>query len=138
MKRLLSILAIAALALTSRAAPNITITNWVPNYVSVLNSTDVGDTGLGVGTNYACFNMADFVLLTTNQADMTSGDVRQLQYALGAYLYGQFYASTNPPANGTVSESMNYDVTTNSVINTKYTITTKLDISTGISVIPSE
>ena len=138
MKRLLAIIAVAAIALTCWAAPNITITNWVPNYVSVLSSTNSGDTGLNVGTNYACFNMGDLALLTTNQGDMASGDIRRLQYAMMNYWFRQYDASTNEPAFGTLDEGSSASDNTNATIFMTYTFKVWLDLNTGISVIPDE
>jgi len=140
MKHLITILTALLIACAVQAAPNITITNWYANYVSVLAPTNTGDTGLGVGTNYVCFNIADLTLLTTNQADSAEGDVRQLMYAIAEYWYQQTQAvaSSNRPAYGTVSESASYTANTNATIFMEYTIKTWLDLSTGSSVIPDE
>jgi len=138
MKRRLAILTIAALALTCRAAPNITITNHIPNYVSALSFTNAGDTGLNVGTNYLCLNIGDLALLTTNQADMASGDIRRVQYAIANYWFRQYDDSTNAPVYGTITESSAASSSTNATIFMTYTFKVWLDLNTGSSVIPDE
>ena len=120
------------------AAPNITVTNWIPNYVSILTSTDTGDTGLGVSTNYICFNIADLALLTTNQADMASGDIRRIQYALLQDWFTKYDDSTNAPAFGTIDEGSSSSDNTNATIFMSYKLKVWLDLTTGTVTIPDE
>jgi hypothetical protein len=118
MKKMMMVAMVAGLASLALAAPVTTVTNYFPAYVLVQGTnTDVGTTGLATGTVYVCFAASDLAgVNTTNGAAGGAGsDVRPLMYAIvdRAYLSYTALASTNRPAQMTVSRGQEATSATN-------------------------
>ena len=82
-KTLAAILTIAALGLSARGADNVT-TSYFAGAVTVLaTSADMGDTGLGQGTNYLAFPLTSLSGVTTGN----TADVRAVMYGIEEAYY---------------------------------------------------
>jgi len=144
MKRMLTLIAglviATTIATTVYAAPNVAITNVLPNYVFVTNTfSDAGTTGLTVSNSYLCIKVSDLTFLTDAQAGTnTTSDYRALVYALNKATYDHYYAlaSTNVPAFFEISETVQNDSSTNADIKVVHEVSTSIRLST--ITIPSE
>ena len=107
MKRALGIIA-AIIAITSLSmAQDVTITNFIPGYIYVPNTTaDAGDTGLATNTGYACIPASALTFATTNAlASNSNGDFRVFVFACTKDWVDAYEAlGTNNPARLTITE----------------------------------
>jgi len=77
------VLTIASLGLSARGADNVT-SNYFSGAVTVLaTATDMGDTGLGQGTNYLAFPLTSLSGVTTGN----TADVRAVMYGIEEAYY---------------------------------------------------
>lgn len=82
--KLMVLIACLALPLLAAAGPNLLTTNYFNNFKVVQGHTSVGDTGLGLGTNYACFALQDLSDITYIHF---SNDVRVLLHSILIQMY---------------------------------------------------
>ena len=107
------VLTIAALGLSARGADNVT-SNYFSGAVTVLaTATNMGDTGLGLGTNYVAFPLTSLSGVTTGN----TADVRAVLYGIAQAYYVAWNASTNQ-SNTSVSRSARYAAGSSNVTET--------------------
>jgi len=114
MKKTIAILtAIAALGLSARGADNVT-SNYFAGVKTVLaTATNMGDTGLGQGTNYVAFPLTSLSGVTTGN----TADVRAVLYGIAQAYYVAWSASTNQ-SSSTIARTTRYEATSSNVTET--------------------
>ena len=104
---------LVACAVPARAADNVT-TSYFAGAVTVLaTATNMGDTGLGLGTNYVAFPLTSLSGVTTGN----TADVRAVLYGIAQAYYVAWNASTNQ-SNTSVSRSARYAAGSSNVTET--------------------
>jgi len=139
--KLTHIIAILLVAgLPALAAPDTTITNYLPGYVLVPNTfTNAGDTGLDTNaTAYACIPVSLMAYCTEDEAAASGGtsDVRAVVFSINKVVYEAVSAlvSTNQFDIMTFNEHIKSG--TSADIGITHTITTEIDL--GTTTLPSE
>ena len=117
----------------SRSSSSASITNYFAGYVAVTSGWQtVSESGLSTNTAYVCIPLSSLPALTAAQAAAagTGSDVRMLLYAVNdqAYTVYTATASTNRPANASISRSSSSASITNYAtthsLRTTWTLTT--------------
>ena len=128
--------ALLTIALTIAAHADVTNTSWYAGYVYVpATATNAGDTGLTVGTGYACFPQTNMYYATTNAcAGATAGtDVRAVVHSLlkTAFIsYTADVAASDRPVGFIVTEGSSYDPTDTGDLTMTYKVTVTIVLPT--------